>query len=142
MLLEKHQVPDSECPCPKDRSEGNEPVVVCLKGCWSKYAQQKKKEKKEMEKAVREAEKEAQKKFKKVSWEEEGSLQILVGWLTTEPNYSYYCGGIGNKGQSKSQYHKDIAMLIRNRIPGGKRTDKDVENKICHLERQFCIATD
>jgi hypothetical protein len=63
-------------------------------------------------------------------------------WLTTHGNYSNYCGGTGNRGKSKAQHHKDLAIMIKNKLPESSRTEKDVENKIVALERQFREASD
>jgi hypothetical protein len=67
---------------------------------------------------------------------------VLMEWLTTEGNYADYCGATGNKGKSKTQYHKELSLLIKEKQPDSERTDKDVENKITSLERQFRVASD
>ncbi len=58
-------------------------------------------------------------------------------WITTEGNYADYCGANGNKGKSKTQYYKDLAIKIQTEAPNSKRNEKDVENKIVSLEKQF-----
>lgn len=65
-----------------------------------------------------------------------------MDWLTEEGNYALYCGCNGNKGKSKSTYHKELALLIKKEKPESNRTDKDVENKIVKLERQFRLGCD
>ena len=69
-------------------------------------------------------------------------MEILLDWLTTEGNYAEYCGSNGNKGKSKTQYHKELSLLIKEKLPESERTEKDVENKITGLERQFRLASD
>jgi hypothetical protein len=64
-------------------------------------------------------------------------MEVLMEWLTTEPNYADYCGANGNKGKTKTQHHKELALLIQQKLPQSERTEKDVENKITSLERQF-----
>jgi hypothetical protein len=84
---------------------------------------------------------ESEVKKRKVPWEEDGTLSTLMDWLTTEGNYSAYAGSNGNiKGKSKSQYHKEIALLIKSKNPDSDREAKDVE--ITSLERQFRQASD
>jgi hypothetical protein len=63
-------------------------------------------------------------------------------WLTTEGNYADYCGTNGNKGKSKTQHHKELSLLIKEKVPHSEQTEKDVENKITGLERQFCLTSD
>jgi hypothetical protein len=59
-----------------------------------------------------------------------------------EGNYAEYCGAKGNKGKTKTQFHKEISLLIKEKLPHSARTEKDVENKITGLERQFRVASD
>ena len=63
-------------------------------------------------------------------------------WMTTEGNYAEYCGANGNKGKTKTQHHKELAILLKEKHPSSERTEKDVENKIVSLERQFRVASD
>jgi hypothetical protein len=111
------------------------PIVFCKKGCFLKWLSAKKREAKAAAtgKPV---------KKRKVPWEEDGTLDVLMEWLTTEGHYADYCGATGNKGKSKAQHHKELAILIKEKKPESERTDKDVENKITSLERQFRVATD
>lgn len=54
-----------------------------------------------------------------------------------------HCGSDGNKeGKSKTQFHKEISILIKQKKPLSQRNEKDVENKIGKLERQFREASD
>ena len=113
-------------------------IVFCTKTCFNKWKVQQNK-KKRVEAAAKKA---AEKGKTKIPWEKDGSMQALLDWLTEEPNYALYCGCNGNKGQSKTQYHKELAILIKEKKPNTDRTDKDVSNKIEKLERQFRNASD
>jgi len=139
LLLNRHCIPVEERPTGTDRTDSDEPVVFCTKGCYSKWKSHKKKK----ERAAVIAEKASKVKKRKVPWEEDGSMDILMEWLTTEGNYSNYCGGAGSKGTSKAQFQKHISLLIKEKNPESEgRNDKDVENKITSLERQFRLASD
>lgn len=81
-------------------------------------------------------------KKRKVPWEEDGTLDVLLEWITTEGNYAEHCGANGNKGKTKTQHHKELAILIKERKEDSDRNEKDVENKITALERQFRLASD
>ena len=81
-------------------------------------------------------------KRKKIPWEEDGCLEPLMEWMTTEGNYAGYCGGNGNKGKTKTQHHKELAILVKEKHPSSKHTEKDAENKIISLKRQFRVAPD
>ena len=48
----------------------------------------------------------------------------------------------GNKGKTKTQHQKELALLLADKKPGSERSEKDVENKIVSLERQFRTASD
>lgn len=141
LLLNKHSIPTADRPDPESRTEIDEPFVFCKKGCYTKWFSGRKKEAKALAAAEKKAAENSSRK-KKVPWEEDGSLTILVDWLTVEGNYAEYCGATGNKGKTKAQHHKELAALIKQKLPESERTEKDVENKICHLERQFRIASD
>ena len=132
MLLDHHSIPSEEQPLPESQ------IAFCKKGCYGKWLADKKRR----EKADAKAAKDAEKKKRKVPWESDGSMSMLMDFLTTEPNYANYCGASGNKGTSKAQYHKQIAELLQQKAPDSERTAKDVENKINSLERQFRIASD
>jgi hypothetical protein len=124
---------------PQAEDCGDEALVFCTKTCYMKWWAEKKKRLKEAKKTASEAEV----KKRKVPWEEDGSLSVLLEWLTTEGNYSVYAGSNGNvKGKSKSQFHKELALIITEKCPGSDRQSKDVENKIVGLERQFRQASD
>ncbi len=73
-------------------------------------------------------------KKRKVPWEEDGTLTVLLDWLTTEGNYAHYCGSSGNGGKSKAPYQKDIAALLKSKIPASEMDSKDIENRINSLE--------
>ena len=137
LLLDHYSVPQEERPQAEDC--GDEALVFCTKTCYLKWWAEKKKRLKEAKKSASEAEV----KKRKVPWEEDGSLSVLLEWLTTEGNYSVYAGSNGNvKGKSKSQFHKELALMIKEKCPGAERESKDVENKIVGLERQFRQASD
>ena len=140
LLLAKFEVPGEERPAADEKNENGEAVVFCKKGCYNKWWAIKKK----VIRAAAAAEKAAkqQAKKRKVPWEEDGSLDTLMEWLTTEGNYAEYCGANGNKGKTKTQHHKELSILLRDKHPGCERNEKDVENKITSLERQFRHAAD
>ena len=69
-------------------------------------------------------------------------MEILMDWLTIHGNCASPCGVTGNKGTSKTQCHKEIALLIKTKRPDSERNEKDVENKIGSLERAFRTASD
>lgn len=137
LILDKYEVPKSERPTDGDHPVDGEPVVFCTKTCYLKWWGVKKRELK----AAQKGEAPPVKK-RKVPWEEDDSLTVLVNWLTTEGNYSCHCGANGDKGLLKAQCHKKISAIIKEKIPGSEREPKDVENKITSLERQFRLACD
>ena len=129
-----------ECPSKEEKPKAGEPIVFCKKGCYGKWCSKKKKEMKALAAAEKAAKQPAKKR--KISWEEDGSLETLMEWITTEGNYAEYCGASGNKGKPKTQYHKELAILLKEKNPDCERNEKDVENKITSLERQFRLASD
>ena len=131
-----HQIQGHERPAEDDDKDG--PIVFCTKTCYNRWFSHKKKVMKAIEKAA----KEANKKKRKVAWESDGSLDVLMDWLTTEGNYANYCGANGNKGKSKTQCQKELSLLMQQKIPRCKRNDKDVCNKIGSIKRQFREASD
>lgn len=139
MLLARYEIPLAERPKEEDRvPPDNLPVVFCTKTCYLKW----KVEKNKQVKAAKKLEAGEQPKRGNVPWKEDGSLDVLMDWLTTHGNYAKYCGANGNKGKTKTAYHKDIALLIKEKKPQSERTEKDVANKIQSLESQFRVATD
>ena len=140
LLLNRYEIPIDDRPKEDDRNAADEPVVFCKKGCYSKWIVAKRKETRAA--AAREKAEQQNAKKKKVPWEEDGSLDVLMDWITTEGNYAEYCGATGNKGKTKTQHHKDLAALIREKCPAADRSEKDVENKVNSLERQFRVASD
>ena len=137
LLLNRHNVPVEDRPADTDKNDTGEPVVFCKKACYQRWFASQKRAAKEAAKAAKQPTKK-----RKVPWEEDGTMEILLDWLTTEGNYAEYCGGTGNKGKSKTQHHKELSLLIKEKVPESQRTEKDVENKITGLERQFRIAAD
>jgi hypothetical protein len=138
LLLARYEVPATARPSESDKNSSDDaPVVFCKKGCYSKWFAAKKRAEKEAAKASK-----PPAKKRKLPWEEDGTLEVLMEWLTTEGNYAEYCGSNGNKGKTKTQHHKELAILIKEKVPDSNRTEKDVENKITGLESQFRKACD
>ena len=135
LLLNYHEVQSHERPTEDDEKDGT--IVFCTKTCYNKWFSHKKRVLKAIEKAA----KEAAKTKRKVPWESDGSLDVLMDWITTEGNYANYCGANGNKGKSKTQYHKELSTLTQETTQS-ERSEKDVSNKIGSLERQFREASD
>jgi hypothetical protein len=101
LLLDKYEVPSDERPSAGDvQAVTEEPVVFCTKGCHAKWRSFTKKKEKEAAAAA----KAATKKKRKVPWEEDGSMDVLMEWLTTEGNYASYCGGAGAKAQARVSF--------------------------------------
>ena len=139
LFLDRYEVPTDQRPTKEDEEKAEHAVIVfCTKTCFTKWRAEKNRE----IKAAKKGEEAAAKKARKVPWEEDGSLPILMEWLTTHGNYASYSGSSGNKGLTKTAYHKKIADIIRTKNPTSERNEKDVENKITSLERQFRQATD
>jgi hypothetical protein len=137
LLLTRYNVAVEDRPDLEEKNGLGEPIVFCKKGCFLKWQAAKKRQAKDAIKASK-----APPKKRKTPWEDDGTLDVLLEWLTTEGNYAEYCGSNGNKGKSKSQYHKELALLIKEKLPESDRSEKDVENKITSLERQFRVASD
>ena len=130
-LLDINGIPDDQRP-----TEDDPPLVFCTKTCflkWKAYNNRKIKAAKKGEEVTKKT---------RIPWEEDGSMEVLMDWMTTEGNYASYCGASSNNGTSKSAYHKQVALLIQDKKPEADRSDKDVENKITTLERQYRDATD
>lgn len=141
MSLDKHNIPLTERPTEDDRETPDKlPVLFCTKACHGKWKAMKKRQ----QKAADAAAKEAEKKKRKVPWEDDGSMDVLLDWLTTHGNCESHAGANGhqNKGKSKSAHHKETSLLIQEKKPESERNEKDVENKIGSLERQFRVARD
>jgi hypothetical protein len=86
----------------------------------------------------------------RLHWERDGnlgpddpnsSMRILLDWITTEGNYSRFCGKNG-VGMRKVEFANQIAVLINAQQVRIARTAKDVMNKIQYLESQFREASD
>ena len=137
MLLTRHSIPVEDRPAESDKTDSGEPIVFCKKACYQRWLAAKKRVAKEAAKAAKQPTKK-----RKVPWEEDGTMEMLLDWLTTEGNYAEYCGANGNKGKTKTQYHKELSLLIKEKLPESVRMEKDVENKITGLERQFRTASD
>ena len=142
LLLDNFSIKKEERPTAEDVQEHDEEeIVFCKKGCFTKWRTTK-------NKAVRAATAAAKETFERqrkarVPWEDDGTLPILLDWITTEGNYAKFCGSLSNnKGKRKKDYYKKIAELIKLQKPESDRNEKDVENKIGKLERQFRDAYD
>lgn len=72
----------------------------------------------------------------------QSSERILLDWLMFPGNYNDKWRGKGNKGQKKKQVAMEIAQVINDAGVLVKRDDRQVRNKIQHLERQFRDAYD
>ena len=78
-----------------------------------------------------------------VGKEEEGcSERILLDWLMAEGNYAKFRGGPQTKGKTKRKVAAEIARIINDKGVRVPRHDKQVENKIQHIEKQFKAAHD
>ena len=131
LVLDRYSIPAEQRPVIDNN------LVFCTKTCFTKWRAQKNREIKAAKKGE-----EAAKKPRKAPWEQDGSFTVLMDWITMHGNYAAYCGSSGNKGKTKASYYKTIADLIKTKLPQSTRTEKDVENKITSLERQFRQATD
>jgi len=80
-------------------------------------------------------------KKRRVLWTADGSLAVLMNWLTTEGNYNKYVGGSKNNGRTKSSFHVQLAKLINEKC-ASQRTEKDVASKIASLEKSIRDASD
>ena len=69
------------------------------------------------------------------------SVEVLLSWWTTEGNWSRYCGGEGT-GESKMSIANEVARLIQAAGCLGKRTGKDVQNKIKSMSDHYKKAVD
>ena len=139
LMCNQYSIKPDDRPSAEERTESDEPVVFCTKTCYQKWKVPQNKKKREEAKAA----KASKVRKRKVPWEEDGSMEVLMEWITTEGNYSNCCGGAGTKGTSKKQFHKEISLLISEKLPESEgRSSKDVENKIHSLENQFRTATD
>lgn len=107
-------------------------TLICSKRCYNKW-------KKHEDEKVNPKKKKAG--TAKATWDD-GSMKVLLDWLTTEENYTMYSGGTGNDGKTKAAFQKEIAAYINERVDGSSRTPKDVANKIQKLETQFRKASD
>ncbi|CAB9531800.1 expressed unknown protein [Seminavis robusta] len=125
MLLDFNNIPPEQRPAEEDH------IFFCGKRCYNKWWKQE------------QSKSDGTKKQKYVTWEEDGSQQILLNWITTVDNYSKYCGSTENNGTSKAQYHRIISELIVKQTNGqSQKTARDVANKIQKLEAQFRKASD
>ncbi|KAJ3223679.1 hypothetical protein HDU78_011237 [Chytriomyces hyalinus] len=105
------------------------------------------KEEKEREKE-REKEQKAQEKRdaaeaenKRINWKEDGSLDVLIDWLSDFENYNRWKGGFSQTGQTKEVISDEIAEFIASRGIRG-RTGPAVKAKVSQLESDYRNACD
>eukprot|EP00171_Calliarthron_tuberculosum_P023793 IDg23793t1 len=79
---------------------------------------------------------------KRVLWSQDGSLSVVLSWLTTEGNYERYVGGNSTIGRTKDSFHAEIKRLIADTEGCSERSEKDIGTKIASLERAFREASD
>jgi hypothetical protein len=105
-------------------------TIVCSKTCYSKHIALSK---------------------RKPTWSNDGekgpddpntSEKILLDWLLEEGNYANKWRGKDSKGRTKKQIAGELASLINAAKVRVKRDDKQVMNKISHIEKSFRCAHD
>jgi hypothetical protein len=67
------------------------------------------------------------------------SMKILLDWMTTEGNYSKFCGK-NNHGVKKMQYANQLAEKMRVETSSDTRNSKQVLDKIKRMEEAFRTA--
>jgi len=82
------------------------------------------------------------------------SMAVMIDWLTTDSNYSQWCGGDEQNGKTDSNYSQwcggDKQNGIANKISQNhqrqgitaERPGRDIHVKVNHLEQQFRAAKD
>lgn len=110
-------------------------IAACSVNCWK--AIQKK-----LECEKQQPEPEGKSRRQRTTWEDDGSIKVLLDWITTEGNYDKYVGGNGNTGETKASFEKTIAQMIREKCPGSQKNAQDVNKKIALLDKQFREVTD
>ena len=70
---------------------------------------------------------------KRKSWDKDGSIHVLLDWMTTEGNYSKYWGGDGHNGLTKATTESTISVDITCKLPNVFKTALDVNRKIGQL---------
>ncbi|KAL3927281.1 MAG: hypothetical protein SGARI_005367 [Bacillariaceae sp.] len=125
---------------PPERRPTDATIVFCTKTCFNRWEGKQKSLQRAAEKSAKDSAKAASEP-RVVPWDKDGSMEVLMDWITTEGNHAECCGCTGNKGKSKSQFQKELSLLIKAKT-GADRTDKQVENKINTIERQFKKASD
>ena len=63
----------------------------------------------------------AKTKKKRVPWEEDGSLEVLMEWITTHGKCAECCGANGDDGKSEAQHCEDLPVLIETKKPEAAR---------------------
>jgi hypothetical protein len=122
MLLTKHNVSPEDCPLEGETTDAAESYVFCKKTCFNRWLASQKQAAKAGAAAVKVA---LPTKKRKTPWEDDGTLDCLMEWMTTEDNYVEYCGGNGNKGKTKTQHHKEEMLMIKDKVPTSNRTEKN-----------------
>ncbi|KAL7568693.1 hypothetical protein ACA910_021689 [Epithemia clementina (nom. ined.)] len=117
-----------------DAQPSNEEIPVCTKLCY-----------KAVQKLVITGD------DARIPWDKDGkdgendpysSSQILLDWLTTEGNYARFWGSCNGSGVCKIAICNRIADIINSAGVRGKRTGRQVQAKIKHIEACFCVAYD
>jgi hypothetical protein len=70
------------------------------------------------------------------------SEKILLDWLMVEGNYSNKWRGEDSKGRTKKQVAAELASMMNAAKVRVTRDDKQVMNKIAHIEKSFRCAHD
>lgn len=106
-------------------------IIFCSKRCYNKH-----------KKVLQQQSAETSGAGRRVLWSRDGSLAVLMNWITAEGIYEKYTGGSGNGGRTKDSYHGDIRRLIARTAGCTDRLEKDIASKIATLEKSFRDATD
>jgi len=109
-----------------------------MKTCWTRFDKVQTKKNSPVNKSA-----------DKVFWATDGSIDVLMEWLTTEGNYQRFkSGGDKNKGgdtkdgfkkeaERKTTICQEIAKLINDKPGTKKRNWKAVARQIAYLENRF-----
>jgi len=67
-------------------------------------------------------------------------MAVMIDWLTTDGNYSWWCGGDKQDGTTKMGIANETSQLIKDKGVTNERTGRDIHVKINHLEKLFKAA--
>ena len=73
---------------------------------------------------------------------EPNSMSLLLGWWTTEGNYSKYRGGKDQTGKTKEAYWQMLSQLIKDKGILVERSAVSVGSKIIRMEAMYKEASD